>query len=159
MKKDIVKLICMIDKSISMKGREKQVLKTYNSLIEEYKRFEEKCFVTTCLFAEKINMLCLQNEISFVKPLTERDYYIEGSTALFDAVKTSSYLEEILEKVKTKRYTHSRLRRIGQRSILHQLREHRTPRTNGLHWVHAAVDLPERVWPELQRAGASTKIM
>ena len=31
---------------------------------------------------------------------------------LFDAVKTSLYLEEILEKVKTKRYTHSRIRRI-----------------------------------------------
>ncbi len=31
---------------------------------------------------------------------------------LFDAVKTSSYLEEILEKVKTKRYTHSRIRRM-----------------------------------------------
>lgn len=31
---------------------------------------------------------------------------------LFDAVKTSSYLEEILEKIKTKRYTHSRIRRI-----------------------------------------------
>ena len=31
---------------------------------------------------------------------------------LFDAVKTSSYLEEVLEKVKTKRYTHSRIRRI-----------------------------------------------
>ncbi len=31
---------------------------------------------------------------------------------LFDAVRTSSYLEEILEKVKTKRYTHSRIRRI-----------------------------------------------
>ncbi len=31
---------------------------------------------------------------------------------LFDAVKTSSYLEEILEKVKTKRYTLSRIRRI-----------------------------------------------
>ncbi len=30
----------------------------------------------------------------------------------FDAIKSSSYLEEILEKVKTKRYTHSRLRRI-----------------------------------------------
>ena len=31
---------------------------------------------------------------------------------LFDAVKTSAYLDEILEKVKTKRYTHSRIRRI-----------------------------------------------
>ncbi len=31
---------------------------------------------------------------------------------LFDVVKTSSYLDEILEKVKTKRYTHSRIRRI-----------------------------------------------
>ncbi len=31
---------------------------------------------------------------------------------LFDAVKSSAYLEETLEKVKTKRYTHSRIRRI-----------------------------------------------
>ncbi len=31
---------------------------------------------------------------------------------IFDAVKTAVYLEEILEKVKTKRYTHSRIRRI-----------------------------------------------
>lgn len=31
---------------------------------------------------------------------------------LFDTIKTSSCLEEILEKVKTKRYTHSRIRRI-----------------------------------------------
>lgn len=31
---------------------------------------------------------------------------------LFDAVKTSTGLDEILEKVKTKRYTHSRIRRI-----------------------------------------------
>lgn len=101
MQKDIIKLICMIDKSISMKGQEKQVLKTYNSLIEEYKKFEEKCFVTTCLFAEKINMLCLQNEISFVKPLTEREYYIEGSTALFDAVKTTfSHVDECLDYLK-----------------------------------------------------------
>ncbi len=31
---------------------------------------------------------------------------------LFDAVKTTSYLDDVLEKVKTKRYTHSRIRRI-----------------------------------------------
>ena len=37
---------------------------------------------------------------------------------LFDAVKTSVYLEEILEKVKTKRYTLSRIRRIILCAIL-----------------------------------------
>ena len=36
----------------------------------------------------------------------------------FDAVNTSVYLEEILEKVKTKRYTHSRIRRIIVCAIL-----------------------------------------
>ena len=51
MKKDIIELVCMIDKSVSMKGQEKQVLHTYNSLIENYKDSEEKCFVTTCLFS------------------------------------------------------------------------------------------------------------
>ena len=101
MTKDMVKLVCMIDRSISMKGQEKKVIQTYNSLIDAYKKSEEKCFVTTCLFAEKINMLCLQNEISSVGPLTERDYYIEGSTALYDAVKTTfSHVDECLEYLK-----------------------------------------------------------
>ena len=42
---------------------------------------------------------------------------------LFDAVKTSVYLEEILEKVKTKRYTLSRIRRIILCAILGIKRE------------------------------------
>ena len=101
MKKDIIELVCMIDKSVSMKGQEKQVLHTYNSLIENYKDSEEKCFVTTCLFSEKINMLYFHNEIAFTKPLTERDYFVEGSTALYDAVKTTfSDVDECLEYVK-----------------------------------------------------------
>ena len=99
--KDIVKVVCMIDRSISMKGQEKRVIETYNSLIDEYKKSEEKCFVTTCLFAEKVNLLCLQNEISSMRPLTEREYYVEGSTALFDAVKTTfSHVDECLEYLK-----------------------------------------------------------
>jgi hypothetical protein len=101
MKKDMIELVCMIDKSISMKGKEKQVLHTYNSLIEDYKKSEEKCFVTTCLFAEKVNMLYFHNEISFVNPLTERDYFLEGSTALYDAVKTTfKHVDECLDYLK-----------------------------------------------------------
>ena len=101
MKKDMIELVCMIDNSISMKGREKEVLNTYHSLIEDYKRRDEKCFVTTWLFSEKVNMLCFHNEISFVKPLTEGSYYVEGSTALYDAVKiTFSHVDECLEYLK-----------------------------------------------------------
>ena len=101
MKKDMIELVCMIDKSISMKGKEKQVLHTYNSLIEDYKKSEEKCFVTTCLFAEKVKMLYFHNEISFVNPLTERDYFLEGSTALYDAVKTTfKHVDECLDYLK-----------------------------------------------------------
>ena len=101
MKKDMIELVCMIDKSISMKGKEKQVLKAYNSLLEDYAGAEEKCFVTTCLFAEKINMLYFHNEITFAKPLTEGTYYLEGATALYDAVKTVfSHVDECLEYLK-----------------------------------------------------------
>lgn len=101
MKKEVIELICMIDKSISMKGKEKQIVHCYNSLIEDYKAREEKCFVTTCLFAEKVNMLYYHNEISFVNPLTEGMVYVEGSTALYDAVKTTFlHVEECLEYIK-----------------------------------------------------------
>lgn len=99
--KDVIELICMIDKSISMDGREKQVVHCYNSLIAKYKVRKEKCFVTTCLFSEKVNMICLRNEISFVNPLSEGMYYVEGSTALYDTVNTIfSHEEEYLEYLK-----------------------------------------------------------
>ena len=98
MKKNVTELVCVIDRSISMRRREKQVLCCYNRLLEDYRAKEEKCFVTTCLFADKVNILCLHNEISFVNPLTRGVYYVEGSTALFDAVKTTfRHVDECLE--------------------------------------------------------------
>ena len=101
MKKNVTELVCVIDRSISMRRREKQVLCCYNRLLEDYRAKEEKCFVTTCLFADKVNILCLQNEISFVNPLTRGVYYVEGSTALFDAVKTTfRHVDECLEYLK-----------------------------------------------------------
>lgn len=66
-----------------------------------------------------VSILALERAIIYkLRSMTVEDFkslpdVSEGlEYRFFDAIKTSSYLEEILEKVKTKRYTHSRIRRI-----------------------------------------------
>lgn len=46
---EIVELVCLVDRSISMLERQEQVMQVHQSILEEYKKQGHKCFVTTCL--------------------------------------------------------------------------------------------------------------
>ncbi len=80
----------------------------YNIFLEESTRYK---FPAGIRNIEKVILYKLRS--MDVKDFNELPDVSEGLEYRFvEAVKTSSYLEEILEKVKTKRYTHSRIRRI-----------------------------------------------
>jgi uncharacterized protein YegL len=98
---EIVELVCLVDRSISMLERQEQVMQVHQSILEEYKKQGHKCFVTTCLFSDKAEVLYLHNEIAYVKPLTQREYYVDGSTALYDVMEDMiRRIEEGLEYIK-----------------------------------------------------------
>lgn len=91
MKKDrfvnnTTELVFIIDRSGSMHGLENDTIGGFNSMIDRQKSNKNKCFVTTFLFNHHSTILHDRLPLSKIKPITEQDYTVSGSTALIDTV-------------------------------------------------------------------------
>lgn len=86
MKKDLTELVLILDKSGSMSGLEKDTIGGYNSMLEKQKAAEGECVITTVLFDNNYELLHDRIDIHAVKPITEKEYFVGGSTALLDAI-------------------------------------------------------------------------
>ncbi len=96
MKNNITELVFILDRSGSMGGLESDTIGGFNSLIEKQKKEYGKCFVTTVLFDNHIETIHDRVELSEIKKLTEKEYYVRGCTALVDAIGYSvSHIENI----------------------------------------------------------------
>lgn len=109
MKKGLTELVFILDRSGSMGGLESDTIGGFNSMIEKQKKEPGEALVTTVLFDQDYEMIHNRFNINIIRPLTEREYYARGCTALLDAVgrtidqvgRTQKYLpeEERSEKV------------------------------------------------------------
>lgn len=86
MKKNLTELVFILDKSGSMGGLEKDTIGGYNSMLEKQKAVEGECVITTVLFDNNYELLHDRIDIRAVKPITEEEYFVGGSTALLDAI-------------------------------------------------------------------------
>ena len=86
MKKDLTELVMILDRSGSMSGLESDTIGGYNSMLEKQKRGKGEVLVSTVLFDDQIEVLHDRMPLEKVKPITEKDYYVRGCTALLDAV-------------------------------------------------------------------------
>ena len=95
MKENLTELVFILDRSGSMSGLEKDTIGGYNSMLEKQKKTEKgKAYVTTVLFDDKYELLHDGVLLDKMKPITEKEYYVRGSTALLDAVgKTISQVK------------------------------------------------------------------
>ena len=89
MKNNITELVFILDRSGSMSGLESDTIGGFNSLIEKQKKVEGECYVTTVLFDHELQRLHDRVKLSEIRPLTEADYSVRGSTALLDAIGDS----------------------------------------------------------------------
>ena len=85
-KNNITELVFILDRSGSMSGLEKDTIGGFNSLIEKQKKQDGKCYVSTVLFDHESEVLHDRIELQNIRPMTEDDYTVRGSTALLDAV-------------------------------------------------------------------------
>jgi len=91
-------IVFLLDKSGSMAGCEKDTIDSYNNYILE--ELNNNVNISTILFNDKCETLYFRKNIKDVKPLTNRDYYTTGCTALYDAIgKTIDKFEEVNNKV------------------------------------------------------------
>jgi len=86
MEKNVTEVVFILDKSGSMSGQEADVIGGFNSMIEKQQKTEGKVWVSTVLFNHKSSVLHDRVDLSQIKPLTRDDYFVDGNTALLDAV-------------------------------------------------------------------------
>lgn len=89
MKKDLTELVFILDKSGSMGGLERDTIGGYNAMLEKQRAQEGECRITTVLFADSCELLHDRIDIRAVSPITDNEYSVGGSTALFDAIGTA----------------------------------------------------------------------
>lgn len=98
-------LVVILDRSGSMQRLAEDTIGGFNSLIENQRKLEGKCTVTTVLFDNKVEILYQGKNIKEVPTLTSKEYFARGSTALLDAIgitinETNSKISSMKEKEK-----------------------------------------------------------
>ena len=86
MKKGLTEIVFILDRSGSMHGLERDTIGGFNSLIEKQRGEEGEALISTVLFDHESVVIHDRVNLSEVKPLTEREYFTRGNTALLDAV-------------------------------------------------------------------------
>lgn len=86
MKKGLTEIVFILDRSGSMSGLEKDTIGGFNSLIARQKKEEGQALVSTVLFDNDSCVIHDRVSVEKVRPMTEKEYFVRGSTALLDAV-------------------------------------------------------------------------
>ena len=82
----MTELVFILDRSGSMSGLEKDTIGGFNAMLEKQKREGGKAVVSTVLFDNESTVIHDRLPLDRISPLTEKDYYVRGCTALLDAV-------------------------------------------------------------------------
>ena len=86
MKINRTELVFILDRSGSMAGLESDTIGGFNSMLEKQQKVEGEAIVTTVLFDNEYQLLHDRFDIHNIRPLTQNEYFVRGSTALLDAV-------------------------------------------------------------------------
>ena len=86
MKKNLTEMVFILDRSGSMQGLEGDTIGGFNAMLEKQKAEAGEAFVSTVLFDDESSVLHDRVDIQKVAPMTRRDYFVGGCTALLDAV-------------------------------------------------------------------------
>lgn len=86
MKKNLTELVFILDRSGSMQGLERDTIGGFNSMLEHQKAAPGEALVSTVLFDNECQVIHDRVNLQDIKPLTEKEYFVRGCTALLDAI-------------------------------------------------------------------------
>lgn len=89
MGKDVTEIVFILDRSGSMSGLEADTIGGFNSMMEKQKKEAGEALVSTVLFDDQVEVLHNRKDLMEITPITEKEYYVRGCTALLDAVGRS----------------------------------------------------------------------
>lgn len=85
-KNDVTELVFILDRSGSMAGLEEDTIGGYNALLQKQQKEPGEVIVTTVLFDDQYELLHDRSPIQSIRPMTEKEYFVGGCTALLDAI-------------------------------------------------------------------------
>ncbi|MBR4702857.1 MAG: VWA domain-containing protein [Oscillospiraceae bacterium] len=86
MKKNCTELVFILDRSGSMAGLEPDTIGGFNAMIEKQKKEAGECHVSTILFGSDSQVVHDRLPLAEVPPMTDKEYFVGGCTALLDAI-------------------------------------------------------------------------
>ena len=86
MKKNLTEIVFILDRSGSMAGLEDDTIGGFNAMIEKQKRQPGEAYVSTVLFDNESVVVHDRVDVQKIEPMTRKEYYVRGCTALLDAV-------------------------------------------------------------------------
>ena len=86
MKKNLTEIVFILDRSGSMAGLEDDTIGGFNAMIEKQRKEAGEALVSTVLFDNESEVIHDRVNIQEIEPMTRKEYYVRGCTALLDAV-------------------------------------------------------------------------
>ena len=86
MKKGLTEIVFILDRSGSMAGLEKDTIGGFNAMLEKQRQGEGQALISTVLFSGDSAVIHDRVDAREVPPLTEKEYFVCGCTALLDAI-------------------------------------------------------------------------
>ena len=86
MKKNLTEIVLILDRSGSMAGLEDDTIGGFHAMIQKQQAEAGEAYVSTVLFDNVSEVIHDRVDIQRVAPLTRKEYYVRGCTALLDAV-------------------------------------------------------------------------
>lgn len=94
-----IELVFILDRSGSMSGLEADTIGGFNAMLKQQKGKAGIVHVTTVLFDDRYELLHDRIAIDGIKPITEKDYAVRGSTALLDAIGKTIHKIDHVQKM------------------------------------------------------------
>jgi uncharacterized protein YegL len=86
MKKGLTELVFILDRSGSMDGLESDTIGGFNSVLTKQKTEDGDANITTILFDDKYEVLHDRYNLFKISNITDKEYFVRGTTALLDAI-------------------------------------------------------------------------
>jgi len=86
MNTNLTELVFILDRSGSMGGLESDTIGGFNSMLAKQQAESGECRITTVLFDSEYEVLHDRIDLKAVSKITNREYFVRGTTALLDAV-------------------------------------------------------------------------
>lgn len=86
MKKNLIEIVFILDRSGSISGLEADTIGGFNSMIEKQKKADGEALISTVLFDNTSEVIHDRVSVQNIKPMTDSEYTVRGCTALLDAI-------------------------------------------------------------------------